>query len=356
MRQPESILQRNGCRAHTLAVSDQHANILLTHKDDDGGEDDTKSLLKLTVHPTHRSVLVPSNEEDEEENDSSSKKVINYLSSMTFHMVSESGAEYSYYDVQRRTGYEWWWSNVWSFLYAGYKNETIFKAEFISPASERQIQRAMPAPKTHIVYETPDMYAAVIKPWIDQIVTSGSLSWIENVISGTKEKERLLLDKPDYILNIDTKWRSHPDPSKTDRSEWYEHAATQDLYCLAIAKDGSLASIRDLRGKQEHLSMLRSILQECPAAIEQIYGVKQDQLRIFVHYQPQFYHFHVHFTRLENEFGCQVERGHLISDILQNLELDADFYLNRTLTYRLRDNDQLYQSMQEYIKKTEGDL
>ncbi len=31
--------------------------------------------------------------------------------------------------------------------------------------------------------------------------------------------------------------------------------------------------------------------------IEAVYGVPEDQLRVFVHYMPQFFHFHVHFTR-----------------------------------------------------------
>lgn len=34
------------------------------------------------------------------------------------------------------------------------------------------------------------------------------------------------------------------------------------------------------------------------AAIYKLYGVQQSQLRIYVHYQPSFYHFHVHFTYL----------------------------------------------------------
>ena len=43
------------------------------------------------------------------------------------------------------------------------------------------------------------------------------------------------------------------------------------------------------------------------------------QLRIFVHYQPQFYHFHVHFTRLHNDLGCQVERAHLLQVVTSPL-------------------------------------
>jgi len=165
------------------------------------------------------------------------------------------------------------------------------------------------------------------------------------VISGVKEKERLLLDTNEFILNIDTKWLSHPDPkSVVDRREWYQHASVRDLYCLAIVKDSTIASLRDLRAC--HIPLLQSIVQEGTRTIHSIYGVPPNQLRVFVHYPPQFYHFHVHFTRLQNEIGAVVERGHLVFDIIQNLELDDEYYsARRTLCYKLKATDALYQQL-----------
>ena len=43
-------------------------------------------------------------------------------------------------------------------------------------------------------------------------------------------------------------------------------------------------------------------------------------LRIFVHYPPQFYHFHVHFTNVSVDVGVSTERAHLLDDIIENLE------------------------------------
>ena len=47
-----------------------------------------------------------------------------------------------------------------------------------------------------------------------------------------------------------------------------------------------------------------------------VYGIAAHELRVFVHYHPQFYHFHVHFTRLHNDLGCQalthVKRRHML--------------------------------------------
>jgi len=95
-----------------------------------------------------------------------------------------------------------------------------FNIELISPASERQIARAMPSPGRSLTIETSEIYEKVTKPYIQDIVNSGSLSWVQNIISGKKEKERLLFENDEWILNIDTKWRSHPDPLTIPRTEW----------------------------------------------------------------------------------------------------------------------------------------
>lgn len=348
MRTPELVLKSPGCKAETLTLSNEHATVLLTTKlQDDDGATTEHSLLKLTVVPFHKEIFQSS------DNEKDTTKILYFLSGYDFKLTSESGAEYSYYDAvpTEKKGIlgsflskllpKGWWKDSSESSTMG-----TFKVELISPASDRQIQRARPKASMKMIQETPEMYEEMTKPYIQSIVESGSLSWIENVVTVKKERERLLLEKDDYILNVDTKWRSHPDALHVPRSEWYKHECTVDLYCLAIVKDGSIASLRDLRSR--HLPMLRSILTECPIAIEETYGVERDQLRIFVHYQPQFYHFHVHFTRLENEVGCQVERGHLLSDIVQNLELADDYYRKRTITFKLPVTDKLYIQIMEY--------
>ena len=70
-----------------------------------------------------------------------------------------------------------------------------------------------------------------------------------------------------------------------------------------------------------------------------------NELRVFVHYQPQFYHLHVHFTRAHVNPGCEAERAHLLTDIIQNLEGCDDYYVRRTLTHRLRENDPLLKAL-----------
>jgi m7GpppX diphosphatase len=352
VRSPARMLKDPSSQAQVLNLSDQNVAILLTN-----GEE--RSLLQLTIEPFHKVALPGPGQQQQ----GSGKQILDFLSQYDFELTSESGAEYSYYHATPKLLEDDLWSIVsraWRRVAPSSSTTATsitpaatslgpMQSVFISPASDRQIQRASPSPSMSLIQESPLLYNQVTKPYIQSMQESGSLSWIENILSGKKEKERALLDTEDFLLNVDTKWRSHPNPKDTPREEWYRHEATSDLYCLAILKDSTIASLRDLRG--EHLPILYSLLKDCSATIERVYGVSVDQLRVFFHYQPQFYHGHIHFTRLQNEVGAQVERGHLVSDVIQNLEMESDFYAKRTITYTLKVTDPLYKQIQEYHQK-----
>jgi hypothetical protein len=49
-----------------------------------------------------------------------------------------------------------------------------------------------------------------------------------------------------------------------------------------------------------------------------------------------------------------VERGHLLSDIIQNLEMDGDYYKKRTITFKLPINDKLLDFQKAKESKEEG--
>lgn len=393
---PLSILSTEHVKIQTLTVSDQHATLLLTQdpskdnqKSDD--EDDDKntdkeedpvvkkpiqSLLKITPVPFHKSLLgsnpVTSKDEEKTKPDlkllnhdpEASKKIISFLKDYEFKLKSESGAEYSYYHAKPSTNLLSEITSMSTSKSSKLKEEVsssssttttttttakevveniisktckafgTFDIELISPASQRQLSRAMPSLGSTMVHETAEIYEDVVHPYIKSIVEGNSLGWIQNIIEVKKEKERLLVNDPEFIINIDTKWRSHPDPFKVPKEEWHGHKCAEDLYCLGIVKAKGIATLRDLRG--DHIPMLKSMQSQGYNAIERIYGVKADQIKCFVHYQPQFYHFHVHFTRLENEIGTTVERAHLLTDVIQNLEMDGSYYEKRTITYKLK--------------------
>jgi len=81
-----------------------------------------------------------------------------------------------------------------------------YSVEIISPANEWQIARNTPHPPS-MVRETPALYRSVVEPFIAKKATDKSLGWVYSCVDGSKEKERLLLDEPGFILNVDTKWK-----------------------------------------------------------------------------------------------------------------------------------------------------
>ena len=280
-------------------------------------------------------------------NPMASANIISYLRGYDYELKSESGAEYGYYIARpkQRTaivddGKVEIHASPSSLSHDGVGG---FDVELISPANPHQVMREMPPLGHVLVRETPDLYRNVVKPYIQSIIDSQSLKWITNVIDGTKERERLLFDHDEFIINIDTKWRTHPPPLTTSRCQWHGHASTTDLYCLGITKLHNLWSLRDLR--RVHVPMLLAMERSGLEVIHSIYGIHENQVRVYVHYHPQFYHFHMHFTRLENEVGCTVGHSHLINDIVQNLLLEDEYYSMHTITYKLPGGTTLWSLM-----------
>ena len=60
-----------------------------------------------------------------------------------------------------------------------------------------------------------------------------------------------------FILNIDTKWRTHPDVSSVPKEEWLGHPSVTELYCLGICHQRGIRTLRDLRAR--HLPMLQEM-------------------------------------------------------------------------------------------------
>ena len=87
--------------------------------------------------------------------------------------------------------------------------------------------------------ETAAIFEAVTQPFVASLPAQ-QLSWVWNVLEKKKEAELIIDESDDYLLVPDSKW---------DRTD------TTSLHCLAIAKDRSLHSLRDLRGS--HAPMLK---------------------------------------------------------------------------------------------------
>ncbi|KAM7294087.1 m7GpppX diphosphatase [Ixodes scapularis] len=213
-------------------------------------------------------------------------------------------------------------------------------ATVIWPATQKHVDKYLPKTQ-YMVAETPQLYKEVTEPYITS--QQFSLQWVYNILEHKKETERILYEDPDqetgFVLLPDMKW---------------DAKQTENLYVLAVCHRRGLRSLRDLT--QEHLPLLHNIRDKVYEALMEKFQVPSQRLRAYLHYQPSYYHLHVHFSVLGFEApGTQVERAHLLSTVLSNLEMCGDYYQRATLGYTVKEGDALCDKFKEagYFDKPE---
>lgn len=93
---------------------------------------------------------------------------------------------------------------------------------------------------------------------------------------------------------------------------------------------------------------MHNILKSGQKAIADKYNIPESNLRIYVHYRPSYYHFHVHFTHICFDApGTTVLRAHLLLDVIDNIQMKGDYYQRKTLTFVGQENDGLALAFKE---------
>ncbi|XP_040904099.1 m7GpppX diphosphatase [Toxotes jaculatrix] len=206
------------------------------------------------------------------------------------------------------------------------------KATVVCPATEKHVKKYQ-CQDSFLVEETEKDYESITLPYIQK--QSFSVQWVYNILEKKAEAGRIVYEDPDpevgFVLLPDFKW----DQKQVD-----------DLYLIAITHQKNIKSLRDLTS--EHLPLLQNIFQKGKEAILQRYNLPASKLRVYLHYQPSYYHLHIHFNKLGYEVpGCGVERAHLLADVIQNIQSDPDYYKTRTLYFPLRADDGLLGKFKE---------
>ena len=206
------------------------------------------------------------------------------------------------------------------------------KCNIIHPASQKHIEKYLSSP-VHLVLETPDLYQAVTLPHIK--AEQFSLQWIYNVLDHKKEVERIIFEDPDpetgFILAPDLKWSGE---------------SSSDLYCLAIIRQRGLKSLRDLRAS--HLPLLRNVREKAVGAVCSKYGLQPSEVRCYFHYQPSYYHLHVHVTSMGfTPPGSCCDGSHLLSTVIDNIERNNNYYQTASLSFKVREKDKLYKKYKD---------
>uniref|UniRef100_A0AAY4AEB9 m7GpppX diphosphatase n=1 Tax=Denticeps clupeoides TaxID=299321 RepID=A0AAY4AEB9_9TELE len=195
------------------------------------------------------------------------------------------------------------------------------KTTVICPATQKHVKKYL-SQEMFLVEETGEDYLSTTLPYIES--QSFSVQWVYNILEKKAEADRIVFEDPDpdtgFVLLPDFKW----DQKQLD-----------DLYLTAFVHQRNIKSLRDLTS--DHLPLLRNISKKGKESIQKQYCMPACKVRVYLHYQPSYYHLHVHFTSLN--YG--LERAHLLTDVIMNLEADPQYYQNRTITYTLRADDNL---------------
>ncbi|KAJ2224668.1 hypothetical protein IWW45_008036 [Coemansia sp. RSA 485] len=202
------------------------------------------------------------------------------------------------------------------------------RVAIIYPATQKHIDKHRRQQRMW-VRETPDLYKEVTKPFVDSQPLS-RIQWVYNILSKKVESEHIIFEDPDpengFVILPDLKW---------------DASNAENMYLVAIVHRRDIKSLRDLGS--DHLPLLKNIREKSSVAARK-YGVPPEQLRLYIHYQPSYYHFHVHITNVNFESkGMIAGRAHLLDTVVDNIEnITPDYYQKATISFALNSGDDLW--------------
>ncbi|KAL7074080.1 hypothetical protein ACQ4LE_006715 [Meloidogyne hapla] len=275
-----------------------------------GGDPTRKSLFVLLEKGEEKAVLL-CNKEAFEEDDNLIPK---WIKTAKLHLLTKND-KYGNYEM------------------ALDPEKNLLKTTLIYPANDFDIQKYR-RQEAFILYETPEDYKNITCNYLVETKQMENLKWVYNFLDKKSEEERIIFENPDkqngFILAPDLKWNG---------------TNLDELYLLAVAHRRDLHSIRDLTPTE--LPLLENIRDECVKIIQEKYGLKKSQLKMYFHYQPTFYHLHVHIVHIKYEapgLGCT---SILLDTVIENLKIFPDFYAKATLPFIRKESDPLYKKYEE---------
>ncbi|VDM82566.1 unnamed protein product, partial [Strongylus vulgaris] len=208
----------------------------------------------------------------------------------------------------------------------------LVKSQLIYPANDKVVAKYRQEEK-FVIRETAEDYRTITVEYIEKYQMD--LNWVYNVLSKNKEADRIIYEDPDphngFILAPDIKW---------------DGVSMENLYVLAMIHRKGVRSIRDLTAND--LPMLENIRDRSLSTIREKYGVRPDQIRAYFHYQPSFFHLHVHFVSLKYDAPASTTLSAvLLDDVINNIQLVPDYYQKATLTFTRKASDKLLEMFRE---------
>jgi m7GpppX diphosphatase len=220
-----------------------------------------------------------------------------------------------------------------------------FKLNLIYPCTEKHIKKYS-AQGVRMVTETPDIYASYVKPWIQRQREKGTLNWIFNIIEGRTEQEDVIYretGEEGFLLLPDLNW---------------DRKTVSSLHLLGLVERRDIWSVRDL--KKREVEWLKHMREKFLDATVRLYpDIEKDQLKLYIHYQPTYHHFHIHIVHVSLESGATQAVGKALGleNVISQLEAmqegpDAGMQ-DAGLTYGLGEAGELWEKVFRVLKAGE---
>ncbi|KAF2273549.1 scavenger mRNA decapping enzyme [Westerdykella ornata] len=218
------------------------------------------------------------------------------------------------------------------------------KLNLIYPCTEQHIKKYS-AQGLRMVTETPSIYASYIRPFMQQKREQGRLNWVFNILEGRTEQEDVIYREhgdEGFLLLPDLNW---------------DRKTISSLHLLGLIERRDIWSVRDL--KKTHVGWIKHMREKLLDATVKLYpDLEKDQLKLYVHYQPTYYHFHIHIVHVALEAGSTQATGKALGleNIISQLETlqggDDAGMADVSLTYHLGEASELWEKI--YLPLKEG--
>ncbi|GAB7362704.1 hypothetical protein MBLNU230_g3011t1 [Neophaeotheca triangularis] len=162
------------------------------------------------------------------------------------------------------------------------------KLNLIYPCTDAHV-RKYSFQQNRSVVETPEIYAHHVRPYMQRYREAGKLNWVFNILAGKAEQENVLFHDKDprdgFLLAPDLNW---------------DRKTVGALHLLALVERRDLWSLRDLR--RSDVPWLRTLKAKLLTETTRLWPeIEEDMLKFYLHYQPTYYHFHIHIVHINAE-------------------------------------------------------
>lgn len=220
-----------------------------------------------------------------------------------------------------------------------------YKINLIYPCTSKHIKK-YEKQGLRIVHETPEIYAKYVRPYIAKQHEKGTLQWVYNILDGLKEQEDVIYkesnDDEGFLLLPDLNW---------------DRTTLDALHLLGIVSRRDIWSVRDLtKGMAGWVAHMRDKMLD--ATVKLYPQLERDQLKLYVHYQPTYYHFHIHIVHVALEAGTTQATGKALGleNVIAQLEGmgggESASLADVRLSYHLGERSELWEKI--YLPLKEG--